>query len=157
MRSRALRDLGRQRQSTSAHGLHLADEGLETGDEPVVPSGHADHKSSEHDGGPDDVLDRGESRVHRAETTKHRCPTSLADEARLASVLRLHDGPIDRYRSTGRDNQRRPSAFFAALASLTPRPSVVLFFDELSMYADSMFTLLLPRRLAARASVPGLF
>src|SRR6267143_3202421 len=129
MRSQASRDLGRQRQSTSAHRLHLAHERLETGNEPVVPSGHADHKSSEHDRGPDDVLDRGESLARRAKTTKHRCRTSLVDEARLASVLRLHDGPIDRYRSTGREYQRRPSALLAALASLTPSPSVVLFFD----------------------------
>src|SRR5207248_5627502 len=76
---------------------------------------------------------------------------------RLASVLRLGDGQIGRYRSTGRRNQRRPSAFFAARASFTPSPSVVLFFDEPSMYADSMLTLFLPRRFAARASVPGLF
>src|SRR6266550_2056750 len=55
------------------------------------------------------------------------------------------------------EDQRRPSAFFAARASFTPSPSVVLFLDEPSMYADSMLTLFLPRRLAARASVPGLF
>ena len=72
-------------------------------------------------------------------------------------MLPLGDGPFGRYRSTGRENQRRPSAFFAARASFTPSPSVVLFFDAPSMYADSMLILFLPRRFAARASVPGLF
>src|SRR5713101_1693224 len=75
---------------------------------------------------------------------------------RLASVLRVSDGHFGRYRSTGRASQRRPSALFAARASLTPSPSVELFFDEPIMYADSMFTLFLPRRFAARASAPGL-
>src|SRR5438270_1305805 len=76
---------------------------------------------------------------------------------RLASVLRLSDGLIGRYWSTSRRNQRRPSALFAARASLTPSPRVVLFFDAPSMYADSMLTLLLPKRVAAFAKVPGLF
>src|SRR6266513_3091720 len=55
------------------------------------------------------------------------------------------------------EDQRRPRAFFAARASFTPSPSVVLFFEEPSMYADSMLTLFLPSRVAARARVPGLF
>jgi hypothetical protein len=53
------------------------------------------------------------------------------------------------------EDQRRPSALFAARASFTPSPSVVLFFDAPSMYADSMLTLLEPRRVAALAKVPG--
>src|SRR5439155_7427521 len=76
-------------------------------------------------------------------------------EARFgASSWRWSVRPVPEYRST---DQRRPSAFFAARASFTPSPSVVLFFDEPSMYADSMLTLFLPRRFAARASVRGLF
>src|SRR5437867_8369911 len=82
--------------------------------------------------------------------------TSLVDEARLASVLCLSDGHIGRYRSTSRDDQRRPSALFAARASFTPSASVELFLPWPSMYADSMLTFALPRRFAARASVPGL-
>src|SRR2546425_2968268 len=54
-------------------------------------------------------------------------------------------------------DHRRPRAFLAARASLTPSARVVLFFDWPSMYADSMFTRPLPKRFAARASVPGRF
>src|SRR5437763_5770728 len=103
MSSQGWPGLGPHAEPASPHRLHLTDEGLETGDEPVVPCGHADYKRSEHDRGPDDVLDRGESLVRGAETTKHRYRTSLVDQARLASVLRLGDGPIGRYRSTGRE------------------------------------------------------
>src|SRR5439155_22750197 len=100
MSSRGWPGLGPHAEPASPDRLHLTDERLQTGNEPVVPCGHADHKRSEHDRGPDDVFDRGESLARRAETTKHRYRTSLVDEARLASVLRLNDGPIGRFRST---------------------------------------------------------
>src|SRR5947208_3398137 len=89
MSSRWWPGLGPHAEPASPHRLHLTDEGLETGDEPVVPCGHADYKRSEHDRGPDDVLDRGESLARGAETTKHRYRTSLVDQARLASMLSM--------------------------------------------------------------------
>src|SRR5204862_7460066 len=101
MLSRGWPGLGPHAEPASPDRLHLTDERLQTGDEPVVPCGHADHKRSEHDRGPNDVFDRGESLARGAETTKHRYRTSLVNEARVASVLRLSDGPIGRYRSTG--------------------------------------------------------
>src|SRR5207237_10636079 len=111
MSSRGWPGLGPHAEPASPDRLHLTDEGLHTGDEPVAPCGHADHKRSEHDRSPDDVFDRGESLARGAETTKHRYRTSLVDEARLASVLGLNDGPIGRYRSTGQklSGRRGPS------------------------------------------------
>src|SRR2546430_16567480 len=50
--------------------------------------------------------------------------------------------------------QTRP--MFAAREYVSPSSSVAPFLDEPSMFADSMLTLFLPRRYAARASVPGL-
>src|SRR5207237_10869735 len=71
-----------------------------------------------------------------------------------APSWRWSDRPVPQYRPR---DQRRASAFLAARASFTPSPSVVLFFDEPTMYADSMLTLFLPSRVASRARGPGLF
>src|SRR5438552_10339215 len=121
MSSRGWPGLGPHAEPASPDRLHLTDERLQARDEPVVPCGHADHKRSEHDRGPDDVFDRGESLARGAETTKHRYRTSLLDEARLALVLRLNDGPIGRYRSTGQkiSGGRGP---FSPRARPSPRP-----------------------------------
>src|SRR5437879_13845664 len=75
-------------------------------------------------------------------------------EARFgASSWRWSVRPVPEYRST---DQRRPSAFFAARASFTPSPSVVLFYDEPSMDEDSKLTLFLPTRFPDRAGRPAL-
>src|SRR5438876_707892 len=65
--------------------------------------------------------------TNRRSTRMRQLPR--ADAGKLSAKRVPCDGQIGRYRSTDRgDQRRRPSALFAARASFTPTPSVVLFF-----------------------------